>query len=212
MSGPGLRAGERAPSFRLPSAQGPIVDLDEVRARANVVLWFTKGFACPFCRQQMSQLARGLPRLREVDAEPIVVTRTPLARAEMYARHFPMPMPYLSDADGSVRRAYRLDVRPKPARFYLRKLFRLRHAAFPPSDFGPSGRLGNPAGMQTTPGELVATLADEDTALFVVDRNGIVRFAKAGGMRAEGGLGAVWQLPSIDEIVEALREGSPSPR
>jgi peroxiredoxin len=208
----GLGVGERAPSFRLPSAQGPIVALDDVRARASVILWFTKGFACPFCRQQMSHLLRSLPRFRELDGEAITITRTPLARAQMYARHFPLAMPYLSDSDGAVRRAYRLDVRPKPVTWYVRKLLRLRHAVYPPSDFGPSGRLGNPARVRTTPRELVATFADEDTALFVVDKAGIVRFAKAGGMRADGGLGAVWQLPSIDEIVGVLREVSPSPR
>lgn len=209
---PGLAVGARAPGFRLPSAQGPVVDLDEVRARANVVLWFTKGFGCPFCRQQMSHLIRGLPRLREVDAEPLVVTRTPLARAQVYARHFPLPMPYLCDADSAVRRAYRLDLRPKPARWYLRKLLRLRHATFPPSDFGGTGRLGNVAGVRPMASEVVNTLADEDTALFVIDKAGIVRFAKAGGVRSDGGLGEVWQLPSIDDIVGALREGSPSRR
>ncbi|MBI1733575.1 MAG: redoxin domain-containing protein [Candidatus Rokubacteria bacterium] len=149
---PGLQVGERAPGFRLPSAQGPIVDLDDFLGRTNVILWFTKGFGCPFCRQQMSHLIRGLPRFREMDAAPIVVTRTPLARARTYARLFALPLPYLCDPDTAVRRRYRLD------------------------------------------------------------QAGIVRFAKAGGMRADGGLGEVWQLPTTDEIVGALREARSSPR
>ena len=207
---PGLRVGERAPSFRLPSAQGPVVDLDDVRGRANVILWFTKGFGCPFCRQQMSHLIRSRPTFRQVNAELLVVTRTPLPRAQVYARHFALAVPYLCDPDGAVRRAYRLEVRSKPALWYVRKLLRLRHTTPPSSDFGPSGRLGNPPGIPTTPRELVSTIADEDTALFAVDQAGIVRFAKAGGMRANGGMGEVWQLPSIDEVVAALREVTPS--
>ena len=203
---PGLAVGERAPAFRLPSAQGPIVDLDEVRTQSHVILWFTKGLGCPFCRQQMSHVVRSLPRFREVAAEPLVVTRSPLARARMYARHFAIGLPYLCDEDSAVRRAYRLDVRPKPAHWYLRKLLRLCGASFPANDYGPSGRLGNPARVRPSASELVATLADEDTALFVIDKGGTVQLAKAGGMRANAGLGEVWQLPSIDEIVGVLRE------
>ena len=32
---------------------------EDYRGRSHLVVWFTKGMACPFCRTQMSQLARG---------------------------------------------------------------------------------------------------------------------------------------------------------
>lgn len=38
-----LDVGARAPNFRLPSAQGAEVALEDYRGRRNVVLWFSKG-------------------------------------------------------------------------------------------------------------------------------------------------------------------------
>ena len=55
---PGIAVGEPAPSFRLPTAQGAEIGLEDFRGQKNVIVWFTKGMACPFCRSQMSQLAR----------------------------------------------------------------------------------------------------------------------------------------------------------
>ena len=51
---PGIAVGEPAPSFRLPTAQGAEIGLEDFRGNKNVVVWFTKGMACPFCRSQMS--------------------------------------------------------------------------------------------------------------------------------------------------------------
>ena len=44
---PGIAVGQAAPSFRLPSAQGPEIGLEDFRGKKNVVVWFTKGMACP---------------------------------------------------------------------------------------------------------------------------------------------------------------------
>jgi peroxiredoxin len=38
-----LPIGTPAPSFRLPSAQGPEIGLEDYRGRSNLVLWFSKG-------------------------------------------------------------------------------------------------------------------------------------------------------------------------
>ena len=58
-----VEVGQQAPAFRLPAGQGGEIGLADYRGRSNVVVWFTKGMACPFCRTQMSQFARGLGRL-----------------------------------------------------------------------------------------------------------------------------------------------------
>ena len=41
--------GHQAPLFSLTSVQGDTVDLAPYRGRANVVVWFSRGFTCPFC-------------------------------------------------------------------------------------------------------------------------------------------------------------------
>jgi hypothetical protein len=47
---PHLAIGHAAPLFGLRSVQGPTVELAACRGRLNVVLWFSCGFTCPFCR------------------------------------------------------------------------------------------------------------------------------------------------------------------
>jgi len=70
----GLSTGEAMPSFRLPSGQGAEVSSEDYRGRNNLIVWFTKGMACPFCRQHMSQLVRGYPEFQKRDAEILEIT------------------------------------------------------------------------------------------------------------------------------------------
>ena len=69
-----LEVGQQAPSFRLPSGHGPELGTEDYRWRSNLIVWFTKGMGCPFCRTQMSQLARGYARLQTAGAEVLQVT------------------------------------------------------------------------------------------------------------------------------------------
>ena len=64
---PGVNVGEQGPSFRLPSAQGGEIGLEDFRDSKNVIVWFTKGMACMFCRAQMSQLARAYDDVRKLE-------------------------------------------------------------------------------------------------------------------------------------------------
>src|SRR5919197_1898334 len=104
-----IAVGQPAPSFRLPSGQGPVVGLDDYRGRGQVIVWFTKGMSCPFCRSQMSQLARGAERIRSLGAEVLQVTASPIERAAVYARSFKLPFPYLCDPEYRVYRARGLE-------------------------------------------------------------------------------------------------------
>src|SRR5215207_5763321 len=103
------RIGEQAPPFRLPAAQGGEIGLDDFKGRKSLVLWFTKGMACAFCRQQMSQLARGYARFQALGAEVLEVTNSTPARARLYARQFKLPFPYLCDPDRRARSAWGLE-------------------------------------------------------------------------------------------------------
>jgi peroxiredoxin len=108
--------GTLAPSFRLPSGQGPEIGLEDYRARSHALVWFTKGIACPFCRRQMVQMGKLYPRLRELGAEVLLVAPTRPEQARLYMRRFPVPYPYLCDPGYQVRRAWGrgYDDRPAP--------------------------------------------------------------------------------------------------
>ena len=186
------RIGEPARSFRLPSAQGREVGLDDFKGRSAVVLWFTKGMACPFCRQQMSQLARAYPRIKEHGGEVLEVTSSTPARAQFYARRFSLPFPYLCDPDYRVRAEWGLAKRSHGPGYYVKTFVAGMKADPPPNDYG---------NFKPTLGEFPAVLADEDMGVFIVDRAGLVRYALAGAYFTEAGLHGV---PGADEIVREL--------
>lgn len=187
-----IPVGAVAPDFRLPTADGREVALADYRGR-SVIVWFTKGMACPFCRQQMSQLARGAPRLRELGAEILQVTPSTPSRAALYAKRFPLPFPYLCDPDFAAARAFGLDHRSHGLGWYAKRL--VQSASLPqpePNEFGPPKP------------DLVALptlMADQDAGFFVVDRGGVVRVSRAGSYMMES---AVRPLPTNDEIAADL--------
>ena len=202
---PALAVGRPAPLFRLPTAGGASVGLQDFHGRKTAILWFTKGFGCPFCRQQMSHLRRAMPAFEPFDAVVLLIARTPPARARVYAKHFALPFPYLCDSEGSVRSAYGLGERANSAGDYLKKVAgRLWSGRPPPSDFGRSGRLGGAPGLLQSPGELVRVLTDEDTGLFIIDAAGTIRFSSVGAWRSAAG--ERWQLPSTDVLAVLLKE------
>ena len=200
-----IAVGSQAPTFRLPSAQGGLVDLASYRGHCHVIIWFSKGFGCPFCRQQKSRLVRGYAKFQALNAELLEVTRTPLARARLYARQFPLAFPYLCDEENEARRAYGLAARPYALTAYVGRMLGSlwRPKAFP-EDYGPSSRWGTLPGIRPSPRELYQVMSDEDTGFFIVDRLGIVRFADRGPNRADGGRGTMREPPPNDGIITTL--------
>ncbi len=186
--------GERAPLLRLPSGQSREIGLDDYRGRSNVIVWFTKGMACAFCRQQMSQLARGYPQFRAQGAEILEVTPTKPDRARFYVEKFGIPFPYLCDPDHQARQTWGLGARSHSLVWYAKGLYQGMRTPGPVADFGSfSPRIG----------ELPGLLADDDMGFFIVDRSGYVRYALTGSYGAEHG---VRQIPGNEEILRALEE------
>jgi peroxiredoxin len=189
----GVDIGQRAPSFRLASGQGPETGPDDYRGRANLIVWFTKGMACAFCRSQMSLLARGYPRIKALGAEILQVTPTPPDRARFYASNFRIPFPYLCDPDYRVHREWGLDVRSHNLAWYAKALYGASKLPHP-----PPAEVGNP---KPTLGEFPKLFHDSDMGLFMLDRDGIVRYRMSGAYISERG---VRELPAMEEILRQL--------
>ena len=193
----GLAVGQPAPSFRLPSAQGPEIAIEDFRGKKNVVVWFTKGMACPFCRSQMSQLARGYAELQRLGAEVLEISLSSVERARLYARKFTIPFLYLCDPDYRVRRQWMLGDRRHGPAWYARLFLRAsRLEEPPPSDFGD---------VKISAGEILTTLFDDDMGFFIVDKQGVVRYALAGGYGDLETL-QVRPIPSNDELMCELQK------
>lgn len=198
--------GQPAPSFRLPSGQGPDVGLDDYRGRSQLILFFAKGMACGFCRQKMSQLARGLPRFRELGADIAMISPTTLERGRFYARSFKLPFPYLCDPEYRVHEAYGLTVRAHSLPWRIGVALNARKVPAPETEFGPA---------KPTFGELGRLLTDDDLGFFIIDKAGVVRYRSAGAYTTFEGTKpvAAYPIPSNDEIARELERdqgGQPS--
>ena len=188
----GIAVGQPAPSLRLPSAQGGEIALEDFRGKKNVIVWFTKGMACMFCRAQMSQLSRTYGDLQKLDAEILQVSISGVSRAQVYAKKFKLPFPYLCDPDYRARRQWGLDRREHGLGHYVRGLIHGVTAEKPANDFGD---------FLPPLDEMRNLLSDDDMGFFVVDKRGVVRYALAGSF-SHGARDR--QLPSNEEILREV--------
>jgi peroxiredoxin len=110
-SGPGSTppsVGQMAPVFALPSLRGAMVDLAAYRGRRNVVVWFSRGFTCPFCRVYTDGMRAGYEALRTADTEIIQVAPNLLDSARRFFAQSPLPYPFVCDPDKRLYAVYGL--------------------------------------------------------------------------------------------------------
>ena len=201
-----VAVGQPAPSFRLPSAQGGEVGLVDYAGRRNVILFFAKGMACGFCRQKMSQLARGAPRFQTLDADIVMIAPTRPERGRFYAKNFRLPFPYLCDPDYRVYEAYGMPVREHSLLWKGRVLTQfMRMPKAEVTDLGPA---------KPSLAEYPQLFNDDDLGLFVADKTGTLRYASRQPYVEFEGTKALGMppLPSTDEIVAVLEACERDPR
>jgi peroxiredoxin len=100
--------GQMAPVFALPSLRGAMVDLASYRGRRNVVVWFSRGFTCPFCRVYTDGMRAGYQALRNADTEIIQVAPNLLESARRFFAQSPLPFPFVCDPDKRLYAVYGL--------------------------------------------------------------------------------------------------------
>lgn len=104
----GPSVGQVAPKFALPSVRGTVVDLASYRGRRNVVVWFSRGFTCPFCRVYTDNVRAGYAALRAAETEVIQVAPNLLQSARRFFARFPLPFPFVCDPDKRLYAVYGL--------------------------------------------------------------------------------------------------------
>jgi peroxiredoxin len=100
--------GDTAPLFALPSLSGVTVDLASYRGRSNVVVWFSRGFTCPFCRVYTDGVRAGYEALRAAETEVIQVAPNLLNSARRYFGESILPFPFVCDPDKRLYAVYGL--------------------------------------------------------------------------------------------------------
>lgn len=181
-----------APDFKLQLANGGDLVLSETWREHSVLLWFSRGLVCPFCRRQMVQLARVYDDLLSQDVVVVQITATTLETARKMLEYFEVRWPYACDPEGSVAAAY--DMAPG----------------------GIVGRIGAGVLEQARAWSIIARSPGEphpevlgvvkeseppparDGGMVLVDRGGRVRFKQPSGKLS--------LLPSTGNLLRIVRE------
>ena len=180
--------GRAAPEFRLAAAQGGEIGPQDLRGSKRVVLWFSKGLFCPFCRRNMAQLALRYPEIQALDAEVLQVTHNTLDEARGYLKHYPIKMPYLCDAERTAHDQYAVEQLGVNLEGYAASV------ATVVLDLVTKG--------ERTPAPIPYFKRyggkDSAQAVFILDREGVVR--------AEHRLGPNAPLPSASDLISVLQK------
>jgi peroxiredoxin len=102
-----LGVGDVAPEFTLPSLRGTQISLGNYRHKRHVVLWFSRGFTCNFCRNYMQSVIDAYPALQAAGIEVIQVAPNLLESARAYFDDGP-PFPFVCDPDKRMYAVYGL--------------------------------------------------------------------------------------------------------
>lgn len=103
-----VKVGSPAPDFALESVQGAIIRLSDYRGKQSVVLWFSRGFTCPFCRRYTAQIDQARDKLVAASAQVLQVAPNALKPARTYFQRQPSKFPFLCDPSKETFRRYGL--------------------------------------------------------------------------------------------------------
>jgi peroxiredoxin len=201
--------GEPAPSFTLPAVdRAETISLEDYRGRSPVFLALFVGLWCPFCRRSIAQMARSEGKLRELGVETLGVVATSPENARLYFKFRPTRMRLAADPEMTTHRAYGLP-KPAPTPDLMKEIAETR--------INPDGALPGPLPIAEA-SEAVAKLdgyAPNDTdkadlerqwpqlkGQFLIDREGVVRWAR---IECAEGLAGLGKFPSEEEILAAVR-------
>lgn len=101
--------GEAVPEFSVPAiTRDGDIGLGDYRGRSPLMLGLFRGVYCPFCRRHIAMLDAIGRKLRHLGIETLAIVTTPVERARTYFRYRPTKMTLASDPAMSVHRALRL--------------------------------------------------------------------------------------------------------
>lgn len=100
---------QAAPDFELLSVGGKRISLQAYRGENNIILWFSRGFQCNFCRSYMENFTEGYEQLQANQTEVIQVAPNLYNSAQIYFSKRPPPRyPFICDPDKRLYAVYRL--------------------------------------------------------------------------------------------------------
>lgn len=188
--------GEPAPLFELPSIQGQTISLADYQHKQNVILWFSRGFTCNFCRNHMNDMARNYEAVQAINTEIIQVSPNLFHTAQQYFPPETPRFPFICDPDKRLYAVYGLGDKGV-----------LEATKNTVISFTAPFAQSVEAGVETIRASWVDTvnrnflsrlqhhaLTALEQGVFIIDREGIVRYRQI--------LPALADIPSAEEVVD----------
>jgi peroxiredoxin len=105
------KAGELAPEFTLPDANGSTVSSRALLAKGPLVVSFYRGVWCPYCNMDLQALQAALPEIEKRGASLVAISPQTQANSRRSMRDNRVTFPILSDAHNEVAAAFGLRFR-----------------------------------------------------------------------------------------------------
>jgi peroxiredoxin len=101
-----LKAGNKAPDFELPNANGDTVKLSELLLNGPVVLTWYRGGWCPYCNAQLHAYNQALDRIKQAGGQVVAISpEVPDSSLSTVERH-DLQFEVLSDKNNEVAKKY----------------------------------------------------------------------------------------------------------
>jgi peroxiredoxin len=97
-----------APDFTLTSVQDSEISLANYREERCVILWFSRGFQCQFCRGHMERITETYEEMVANEIEVIQVAPNLLESARVFFAQTPPQYPFVCDPDKRLYAVYGL--------------------------------------------------------------------------------------------------------
>jgi peroxiredoxin len=190
----GTAVGQTAPDFELASVQGRPITLAHYRSQRNVILWFSRGFHCHFCRGNMARVSAGYEALISNEIELIQVAPNLLEGARIFFADDMPIYPFVCDPDKQLFAVYGLGDEGvlKAARNTVVSLVdAARKGETEKSKRAMQLDAGNRTFLQKLHHHALTAVAQ---GIFIIDKQGVIRYQmKAGSLDA---------IPTADELLQ----------
>ncbi|MGH9922818.1 MAG: thioredoxin-dependent thiol peroxidase [Nitrososphaerales archaeon] len=102
-----LKAGDKAPDFKLPSQDGKVVKLSDLRGKKVVVYFYVRDFT-PGCTNQACSMRDGSDKLRSNGIVTLAISTDSIESHKKFADKYQLPFTVLSDEGAKVAKAYKV--------------------------------------------------------------------------------------------------------
>ncbi|WP_206995426.1 peroxiredoxin-like family protein [Trinickia mobilis] len=103
-----IKAGDRAPQFRLTDQDGNVVSSAELLAKGSLVISFYRGVWCPYCNIELQALNEVLPEIQALGANVVAISPQVAANSRKSVRQNHLNFPVLNDNKNETAAAFGL--------------------------------------------------------------------------------------------------------